>query len=169
MLGLRATLTRIERAIGKRLIEPGDQQKLYCKYAIEGLLRGDSAARAALYAVYAQNGIMTRDEIRELEDLMPYLLGGSNKLTAQVNLTTLEKIGQGPDAGTKGGAPAPADQATQAIRNALQILGLDNPTDMAEIRLAMIELGRNRAAVEDLRREVGVIKRALPAPRPRAS
>ena len=44
---------------------------------------------------------------------MPYLLGGSNKLTAQVNLTTLDKIGQGPDAGTKGGAPAAAHHRAQ--------------------------------------------------------
>lgn len=109
-LSLRALITRVEMAVRKRVIEPADQPRFYVKWAVEGLLRGDSAARAALYSVYAQNGIMTRDEIRELEDLAPYLLGGSNILTAQVNLTTLDKIGQAAAAGAQ----------DQAVKNMLR-------------------------------------------------
>ena len=102
-LSLRALLVRIEKAIQKRLIEPADRQRFFAKFNVEGLLRGDSAARAALYSVFAQNGIMTRDEIRELEDLAPYLLGGSDVLTAQVNLTTLDQIGALAGAGAAAG------------------------------------------------------------------
>lgn len=169
VLGLRAMLTRIEKAIQKRLFNPADQQLYYAKFAVEGLLRGDSAARAALYAVYAQNGIMTRDEIRDLEELAPYLLGGSNKLTAQVNLTTLDKIGVGPDAGTKGGPPAPTDPAAaQAVRNALSILGIEQGADMAEIRLAMLKISSNAAALEELRQQVRTIRASLPGPKSKA-
>lgn len=119
-LSLRALLVRVEKAIAKRVFEPADLTRFYYKFAVEGLLRGDSAARAALYSVYAQNGIMTRDEIRELEDLAPYLLGGSNVLTAQVNLTTLDKIGQAAAAGQQ-------DQQIKAMFR--DWLGVPNVTD----------------------------------------
>jgi hypothetical protein len=115
-LGLRALLHRIEQAIQKRVIAPADQARYYVKFNVEGLLRGDSAARANLYSVFVQNGIMTRAEVRELEDLEPYAGKGADKLTAQVNLTTLEHIGEGPDSGTKGGAPAPGQQPPGVCR-----------------------------------------------------
>jgi hypothetical protein len=129
-LSLRALLVRIEKAIQKRVIEPADVIRYYAKFNVEGLLRGDSTARAALYSVFAQNGIMTRDEIRELEDLAPYLLGGSDKLTAQVNLTTLDKIGQAV-APAPNSAPAPADTKAIAkqVHNVLQqLLGTEAVT-----------------------------------------
>lgn len=101
MLSLRALLVRIERAITKRVFEPADMTKFYAKFQVEGLLRGDSVARSNLYSVFAQNGIMTRDEMRDLEELPPYTKGGSDILTAQVNLTTLDQIGQAARAGTQ--------------------------------------------------------------------
>lgn len=114
-LSLRALLVRIEKAIQKRLIEPADQRRFYARFNVEGLLRGDSAARAALYSVFAQNGIMTRDEIRELEDLAPYLLGGSDVLTAQVNLTTLDQIGKIAGAGAAAGGTGAFDQQVKNL------------------------------------------------------
>jgi len=101
MLSLRALIVRIEKAIQKRVIEPADMNKYYAKFAVEGLLRGDSVARSNLYSVFAQNGIMTRDEMRDLEELPPYTKGGSDVLTAQVNLTTLDQIGRAAAAGTQ--------------------------------------------------------------------
>lgn len=100
-LSLRALLVRVERAISKRVLEPADMGKYYAKFAVEGLLRGDSVARSNLYSVFAQNGIMTRDEMRDLEELPPYYKGGSDVLTAQVNLTTLDQIGKMAAAGTQ--------------------------------------------------------------------
>lgn len=98
-LSLRSLLVRIEKAIQKRLFEPGDIARYYAKFSVEGLLRGDSVARAQFYSAMVQNGIMSREEIRELEDLKPYLLGGAELLTCQVNLTTLDKIGKAAAAG----------------------------------------------------------------------
>ncbi len=141
-LSLRSLLVRIEKAIAKRVLEPADIGRYYFKFNVEGLLRGDSAARAALYSVYAQNGIMTRDEIRELEDLMPYLLGGSNVLTCQVNLTTLDKIGQAAAAGQQ-------DQQVKAMFR--DWLGIPNITDdqlrQIEARVKMLQDDRNQPMV----------------------
>jgi len=137
-LSLRALLVRIEKAVQKRIIEPADIGRFYVKFSVEGLLRGDSAARAAYYSVMAQNAIMTREEIRELEDLMPYLLGGADKLTCQVNLTTLDKIGQA----------AAAGQQDQQVRNMFRDwLGVsDVSTDQLrqiEARIKMLQEARS--------------------------
>lgn len=90
-LGLRAKIKRVENALNKRLIEPKDFGRFYYKFNVDGLLRGDSAAQAALFSAAAQNGWLTRNEIRKLLDLAP--LPGGDDLTVQVNLTLLKDLG----------------------------------------------------------------------------
>ena len=61
---------------------------------LEGpLLRADSAARAEFYAKMTTNGIYTRDDCRVKENL-PREGGNAAKLTVQMNMTTLDKIGE---------------------------------------------------------------------------
>lgn len=64
-------LTRIEAALNTSLLTPTEQKTLFFKFKVQGLLRGDSAGRAAFYASGVTNGWMTRNEVRELEDLDP--------------------------------------------------------------------------------------------------
>ena len=85
-------LRRIEQAISKDLLTPADRTRYYAKFAVEGLLRADSAGRAAFYAAMVNNGILTRDEVRELEDRAP-LGGNAAVLTVQSAMTTLDSIG----------------------------------------------------------------------------
>lgn len=92
-LGLRAQLRRIEAAIHLRLLMPDERPNLYAEFAVEGLLRADSEARAKLYASFAQNGIMDRDEIREKENLSRRG-GGAAKLTVQSNLLPIDDLGK---------------------------------------------------------------------------
>lgn len=91
-------LKRIEQGIQKDLMPPGDRQRYYPKYSVEGLLRADSAARSAFYREMVNNGIMTRDEVRELEDREPKG-GNAAVLTVQGAMTTLDSVGQVPGAG----------------------------------------------------------------------
>lgn len=56
-----------EARITKELTGDG----IYAKYRLEGLLRGDSAARAAFYNVMRQVGAYSANDIRDLEDLPP--------------------------------------------------------------------------------------------------
>lgn len=98
-LGLRPYLTRIEQAVKRALITPADRSKgIYAELNFEGLLRADSAGRAALYSTFAQNGIMSRNEIRSRENL-PRMDGG-DMLTVQVNLTPINQLGK-QDAGAQ--------------------------------------------------------------------
>ena len=52
------------------------------KFSMEGLKRGDSQARAALYSALRNNGALSPNEIRELEDLNPYQGGDSHYMNA---------------------------------------------------------------------------------------
>ncbi|CAG9177731.1 phage portal protein [Cupriavidus pampae] len=85
-------LKRIEQAISKDLLRPSERARHYPKFSVEGLLRADSAARAAFYAAMVNNGILTRDEVRELEDREP-MGGNAAVLTVQSAMTTLDGLG----------------------------------------------------------------------------
>jgi HK97 family phage portal protein len=69
---------RIEQTIYKDLLLPSEQGIFYAKFAVNGLLRGDTATRTAYYSAMRQNGIMSANEIRELEDMnrIPTEAGG---------------------------------------------------------------------------------------------
>jgi HK97 family phage portal protein len=85
-------LRRIEQAISKDLLQPGERARFYPKFTVEGLLRADSAGRAAFYAAMVNNGILTRDEVRELEDREP-MGGNAAVLTVQTALAPLDNLG----------------------------------------------------------------------------
>ncbi|HSH42871.1 MAG TPA: phage portal protein, partial [Arenicellales bacterium] len=89
-------LRRIEQAIAKGLMGPADRLRYYPKFNVEGLLRADSAARAAFYSAMVNNGIYTRDEVRELEDREPKG-GNADVLTVQTALAPLDSLGQSTD------------------------------------------------------------------------
>jgi hypothetical protein len=62
---------------------------------VSGLLRGDHASRSAYYVSALQNGWMTINEIRELENLNPIGPEG-DKHFVQLNMTTLDRMGEQP-------------------------------------------------------------------------
>lgn len=80
---------QLEQAFERRLknFEP-----ITIEFKMDGLLRTDPASRAAFYSTMSQNGAMTRNEIRRLENLPP--MEGGDELTAQSNLVPLRKLGQ---------------------------------------------------------------------------
>lgn len=73
---LRRRLKRIEQACEKQLLTPEERARgLTIEFNLEGLLRGDSAARASFYQSALTNGWMTINEVRALEN-MPGVEGG---------------------------------------------------------------------------------------------
>jgi HK97 family phage portal protein len=85
-------MKRIEQSINRRLLHPGERRRFYAKFNPEGLLRADSAARAAFYSSMTQNGIYTRDDCRIKENLAP-MGGNAAKLTVQSNMLPIDKLG----------------------------------------------------------------------------
>ena len=59
---------RWEQALTKSLLDPRETG-VFVKFNLEGLLRGDYASRMQGYAVARQNGWMSANDIRELENL----------------------------------------------------------------------------------------------------
>ena len=69
---------RWEQALYRSLLTEEEKKDLFFKFNVEGLLRGDYASRMNGYATARQNGWMSANDIRELEDLdrIPEELGG---------------------------------------------------------------------------------------------
>ena len=75
---LEPWLVRWEQAMQRALIPQDDKSKYFIKFNVDGLLRGDYQSRMQGYATARQNGWMSANDIRELEnfDRIPAEDGG---------------------------------------------------------------------------------------------
>jgi HK97 family phage portal protein len=75
-------LVRWEQAIKRSCLSEQERTIYFAKYNVDGLLRGDFANRMKGYATARQNGWMSANEIRGLEDMnkIPKELGGDDYL-----------------------------------------------------------------------------------------
>ncbi|MFP7605037.1 phage portal protein [Serratia quinivorans] len=87
---LRPLLVNIEQEIARCLLD-GDED-YFAEFSVEGLLRADSVGRSAYYTTALQNGWMSRNDVRRLENLPP--IQGGDIYTVQLNLTPLEDLKQ---------------------------------------------------------------------------
>ena len=78
---LRRHLVMWEQAIAAKLLTDAGRRAYFAQHAVEGLLRGDSANRAAFYAAGIAAGWMLPSEARRLED-MPTIDGIDDAPTA---------------------------------------------------------------------------------------
>lgn len=69
---MRPVCVNWEQEINRKLLTEAEKGKVYAKFNLEGLLRGDSVSRAQFYQVMVQNKIYSPNECRELEDRNPY-------------------------------------------------------------------------------------------------
>ena len=60
---------RWEQSIQRTLLTPTEKKEYFVKFNVEGLLRGDYQSRMNGYATARQNGWMSANDIRELENL----------------------------------------------------------------------------------------------------
>ncbi|MFU3865728.1 phage portal protein [Pseudomonas aeruginosa] len=121
---LRPLLVNIEQEITRCLIGEADADEFFAEFAVEGLLRADSTARAAWYNTALQNGWMSRNEVRRLENLPPIESG--DVFTVQSALVPLEQLGA-----TAGGV-SPAATAYM-----LRLVAANESGDKAAMRQAI--------------------------------
>jgi len=71
-------VVRWEQAMNKSLLLESEKHDVFTKFNVDGLLRGDYASRMTGYATARQNGWMSANDIRQLENLdrIPAELGG---------------------------------------------------------------------------------------------
>ena len=74
---IRPWLVRIEQAMNRALFSEGEKagssggRRYYAQFNLDGLMRGDYKSRMEGYAIARQNGWMSANDIRELENLNP--------------------------------------------------------------------------------------------------
>lgn len=66
---LEPWLIRWEQSIQRSLLSADEKPLFFVKFNVDGLLRGDYASRMQGYATARQNGWMSANDIRELENL----------------------------------------------------------------------------------------------------
>ena len=81
-----------------RLIPP--ESRMHIEFNYDALLRSSPKERGEHEAKMVQNGIMTRNEVRHLENLPP--VEGGDQLTVQTNLIQIDKLGQQAVSNTQG-------------------------------------------------------------------
>lgn len=89
VFSLNPWLIRFEQELNRKIM----RGKGYLKFKVQGLLRGDSAARKEFYASAIQHGWMKPNEARKLEDL-PTDDPLGDKLYISANLIPLENAGR---------------------------------------------------------------------------
>ena len=62
---------RIEASMNRRLLSEDEKKKYFFKFNVDGLMRGDYQSRMQGYAIARQNGWMSANDIRDLEQLSP--------------------------------------------------------------------------------------------------
>lgn len=91
---------RWEERLRHHLLGLKDRARVYFKFSLNGLLRGDTAARVNFYQSGIQNGWLSQNDVREYEDLNP--IDGGDTYRAPVNLAPVDAPPPAP-------TPPPAD------------------------------------------------------------
>ena len=68
---IRPWVVRLEQAMNRALFSDKEKGVYYVRFNMDGLMRGDYKSRMEGYAIARQNGWMSTNDIRELENLNP--------------------------------------------------------------------------------------------------
>ena len=68
---IRPWLVRIEQSMNRALFTDQEKGRFYVQFNIDGLMRGDYKSRMEGYAIARQNGWMSANDIRALENQNP--------------------------------------------------------------------------------------------------
>ena len=115
-------VVRWEQSIQRTLLTPEEKKTYFVKFNVEGLLRGDYQSRMSGYATARQNGWMSANDIRELENLdrIPAEDGGDLYLV-NGNMLPLNKAGAFADTTTDFGKEEEANESDE------EVLGVEEP------------------------------------------
>jgi HK97 family phage portal protein len=155
---------KIENECDRKLLTEDERRQYYHKYDFSLLLRGDMAGRTTAMVQQLQNGVLTPDEWREIEDRNPLPDDRGGECYRPSNLV---QIGEEPDAAGEAQAPAPKPppagpeqlvepkrkrsgaEMVRAQRNALgEVLGRLARKEAAALRRAAKDAGKFLAAAE---------------------
>lgn len=88
---LNPWLVRFEQTYTTKLLTPKQQKNLFYEHSLDALLRGDLLSRYQAYASGIQNGILSPNDAREIENKNPY--EGGNEYFIQLNMQNVKDVG----------------------------------------------------------------------------
>lgn len=86
-------LVRWEQEVNRKLFRPSERKRLYAEHNVEGLLRGDSATRAAFYKTLWEMGVLSTNDILRKENMPPIGAEGDKRFVP-MNFIPLDKAGE---------------------------------------------------------------------------
>ena len=96
---LRPWTVRIEQQLKKDLLLEREKPDYFFQHLFDEMLRSDTLSRMQAYAIAITNGILTRNEVREAENRLPY--EGGDEPLHPLNMTSDSAL-SGADAQSKG-------------------------------------------------------------------
>lgn len=91
---LRPWLVRWEQAINRDLFRPDERGIYFAEHLIDGLLRGDIQSRYQAYAIGRQQGFLSANDIRALENMNPVEHG--DIYLVPLNMVPASQVGMSP-------------------------------------------------------------------------
>ena len=109
-------VSRWEQSMVRSLLTVEEKKQYFIKFNVDGLLRGDYQSRMNGYAIGRQNGWMSANDIRELENLdrIPEELGGDLYLI-NGNMTKLQDAGIFAGTSTENGKENSEDENEEVL------------------------------------------------------
>ncbi len=89
---VRPGAVRREEAMERDLLAGNDSLTHCIWFDLDGLMRGDSAARGAFNGTMLQNGVFSRNEVRITEGKNPVEKEGMNDYTVQTNMALIQLL-----------------------------------------------------------------------------
>lgn len=101
-------LRKWEEELMRKLLSEAEREEYFIEFNLAGLLRGDISSRMTAYQLALQNGIMTINEVRRLENL-PGIGPAGDVNYVQLNMSTAQRIMDGTEQ-RSGATERPAKQ-----------------------------------------------------------
>lgn len=164
--GLMPDLVRIELAAQRQLLSPADRRRFFVRFNFEGLLRANSLERAQFYQSMLQNGVLSRNEVREKENLSRIEEDGMDGRTVQTNLALIQFIEAMAKAGAANGRGDPAPQPQPGKAGDVNVFNLPAPAATIQLpQLKVVNHGPAGVRLEGLEPLVAALRESKSDPK----
>lgn len=104
---MRPWFVRWEQGIARSLLTPAERKQYFAEFVIAGLLRGEIQSRYTAYATGRQNGWLSANDIREIENMNP--VEGGDVYLVPLNMVPADSVtgDAAPANEPKAGEPTP--------------------------------------------------------------
>jgi len=80
-----------EQSLNQKLLTVAERSVYFFEFSLDGLLRGDAQTRASFYKTLIEAGVITRNEVREKENMNP--ADGLDRFVISQNVQLLDETG----------------------------------------------------------------------------